>query len=152
MIAFPYFAALIKSHLFFLLLTENYPKYFSDNRSCEAQLPEECHWEIEYCCLEPHSNHLISCILKKQCCSKAHQRHIPMMDKTEIASTIINGLSFCGFTIVNAFFFAIGPTRKKSRMKAIGPMMISSWNAARKTHYSFRPYSGRCCSRSLHKP
>ena len=74
MIAFPYFAALIKSHLFFLLLTENNPKYFSDNRSCEAQLPEECHWEIEYCCLEPHSNHLISCILKEQCCCKAHQR------------------------------------------------------------------------------
>ena len=43
-----------------------------------------------------------------------------MMDKTDIASTIINGLSFCGFTIINAFFFAIGPTRKKSRMKAIG--------------------------------
>ena len=77
--------------------------------------------------------------LKSRVAARLISGHIPMMDKTDIASTIINGLSFCGFTIINAFFFAIGPTRKKSRMKAIGPMMISSWNAARKTSLLIPP-------------
>ena len=62
-----------------------------------------------------------------------------MIDTTEIASTIINGLSLSGFTIEKAFFLANGPTRKKSRINARGPMMRSSWKALKNTSFFIPP-------------
>ena len=65
--------------------------------------------------------------------------HINATEINEIARTRWNGFSFSGFTIFNAFLFAIVPTKKKSSTNAIGPMMTSSWNADRNTSLLIPP-------------
>ena len=65
--------------------------------------------------------------------------HINATEINEIARTRWNGFSFSGFTIFNAFLFAIVPTKKKSSTNAIGHMMTSSWNADRNTSLLIPP-------------
>ena len=67
--------------------------------------------------------------------------HMKSTENTEIASTIINGLSLLGSTSFIAFFLAMGPAINVSSIKAATPIIGSSESAATKMKFFIAPVS-----------
>ena len=69
--------------------------------------------------------------LNNNVATKLINGHINKIETQEIPRTIKNGLSLSGLIIENVFFLAILPTIKKSKIKAIGPIITNSLSDAK---------------------
>ncbi len=121
--------------LYSFIFSEDMSEDKTNDWSGIDELPEKCRREIHSCRLNPYSDELTSCILKQDCGSKAHQWAHKCHRWYRNSKNLTEWMTISKSTIRAAHINASLDTMKKSRMKAIGPMMISSWNAERNTSF-----------------